>query len=279
MFKHLKLSQVAPGVLQVELHRPPVLNAFNDGMFKDITACFQHHIPHTQDDIRAVVLCASTESPHFTAGLDLHDETLRQLLTTQGTQGKPDIGRSAIKLHDLVQRWQHAFTSIEQCGRPVIAAVHGGCIGAGIDLITACDVRWCSPDSFFSVKEIDLSLAADLGTLQRLHKVTGHQSAVRDWCFTGRKVLAEEALHTGLVSRVVEDVRGKAVAWASLVAQKSPIALWGTKRVLNQARDGGSVQQGLDYVAAWNAGALQSADVMESMTAALQKRKPAFSKL
>lgn len=150
-----------------------------------------------------------------------------------------------------------------------------------MDLVTACDLRYCTQDASFSVKEVDIGIAADLGTLQRLIKVVGHQSTLREWCFTGRKVPSDEALKVGLVSQVYpnwEEMLKEGMDLASHLAAKSPVALLSTKRVLNHSRDH-SVADGLDFVAAWNAGMLQTSDCIEAMTAALTKRPPIFPKL
>jgi enoyl-CoA hydratase/carnithine racemase len=136
----------------------------------------------------------------------------------------------------------------------VIAAVHGACIGAGVDLITACDIRYCTQDAYFSVKEVDLGLAADLGSLQRLVKIIGNQGQVSEWCLTGRPVDSQEAQRSGLVGRVFsgrEELIKASEELAQLIASKSPVAVCGTKMALVHARDH-SVTEGLDYIATWN---------------------------
>ncbi|KAJ1560848.1 putative enoyl CoA hydratase, partial [Nowakowskiella sp. JEL0078] len=167
-----------------------------------------------------------------------------------------DPARQSMKFLKNVQGLQDAFTAVEKCSIPVIAAVSGACIGAekGIDLITACDIRYCTANTKFSVKEVDIGLAADLGTLQRLPKVVGNQSAVREWCLTGRMFQANEALQFGLVNNIFENKEQMMVSVMELaaeIASKSPIALQGTKKILNYSRDH-TVEEGLDYVAIWN---------------------------
>ncbi|KAJ1498572.1 putative enoyl CoA hydratase [Coelomomyces lativittatus] len=103
----------------------------------------------------------------------------------------------------LLKNWQTSFTSIEECRAPVICVINGGCIGGGVDLISAADIRICSADAYFSVKEVDLAMAPDIGTLQRLPKIVGNQSLVNEWCFTGRKISSNEAVASGLVSNVL----------------------------------------------------------------------------
>ena len=177
---------------------------------------------------------------------------------------------------------QQAFTAAEACPVPVIAAVHGPCIGAGVDLITACDVRLCSADAVFSVREVALSLAADVGTLARLAKVAGNASLISELCFTGRDFDARTALRMGLVSREVQgsgpQVRDAAIELARAIAAMSPLAVAGTKANLIYARDH-SVSDSLGYVATWNGAALQSRDLATSALARISKTKPAFSRL
>lgn len=159
--------------------------------------------------------------------------------------------------------------------------IHGACIGAGVDLITACDIRLCTQDSYYSVKEVDIGLAADLGSLQRLTKSIGNQSLVRELCFTGRKLKADEAMRVGLVSRVFEDWSGMevgALGMAGVIVEKSPVAIAGTKRALIHARDH-SVSEGLEYIANWNSAMLQSEDIIKAIEASLSKKPPKFSNL
>lgn len=171
-----------------------------------------------------------------------------------------DPGRKAFLLRDLVLGMQSAFTSIEECLQPVICCINGGCIGGGVDLVTACDIRYCTIDAYLSVKEVDLGLCADIGTLQRLPKIVSSHSDVKEWCLTGRKISSEEALSSGLVSRVFknkEEMIQHALTTAKVIASKSPVAVVGTKFILNRTRDM-SVKDGLEYVATWNSAMLQT---------------------
>ncbi|KAJ1382438.1 Enoyl-CoA hydratase/isomerase [Sesbania bispinosa] len=175
---------------------------------------------------------------------------------------------------------QDSVTALERCRKPVIASIHGACIGGGIDIITACDIRFCTKDAFFSVKEVDLALAADLGTLQRLPSIVGFGNAM-ELALTARTFSGLEAKELGLVSRAFhskqeldEGVRDVAHA----IATKSPLAVIGTKTVLLRSRDL-TVDQGLDFVATLNSARLLSSDLTEAVMAQMQKRKPVFSKL
>lgn len=162
----------------------------------------------------------------------------------------------------------------------MIAAIHGGCIGGGIDIATACDIRYCSEDAFFCVKEVDLGITADLGTLQRLPRIVGYGNAV-ELALTARRVSAGEAKSLGLVSRVFGSKSAmdeEVGAIAEGIAAKSPLAVTGTKAVLLRSLEM-TTEQGLDYIATWNSSMLLSDDLTESVSAQVQKRKPVFAKL
>ena len=183
-----------------------------------------------------------------------------------------------------VDAFQACITSIEQCEKPIIAAIHGWCLGLGIDITVCCDVRICARDTRFSVKEVDIGIAADIGTLSRLPKIVRSGSWVKDVCLSARQFGAEEAEKVGFVSWVGERGGGKeevvkeALRWAGLVAGKSPVAVQGTKEILNWSWDR-SVEDGLRYTSVWNSAMLQSADTREAMMAGIGKKKPRFAKL
>ncbi|KAL8507857.1 hypothetical protein ACS0TY_018413 [Phlomoides rotata] len=175
---------------------------------------------------------------------------------------------------------QRAAMAIEECRKPVIAAVHGTCIGGGIDLITACDLRYCTETASFSVKEVDLAITADLGMLQRLPAIVGYGNAM-DLAMTAQRFSSSEAKELGLASKVFssrEELEKGVSKIAEGIAGRSPLAIIGTKRVLIQGRDL-TVDQGLDYVATWNSALLISDDLMETQAAQIQKRKPLYDKL
>ena len=182
-----------------------------------------------------------------------------------------------------IDDFQAAITSIEKCEKPVIAALHGWCLGLGIDISVCADVRICAKDTRFAVKEVDIGLAADIGTLSRLPKVVGNGSWVKDVCLSASQFSADEAERVGFVSWVgksggKEEVIQEALRWAEVVASKSPIAVQGTKEILNWSRSR-SVEDGLRYTSVWNSAALQTDDVMEATKAGIQKRRPRFAKL
>jgi enoyl-CoA hydratase/carnithine racemase len=260
---------VAEGVAHVELARPDKLNAMDKEMFAAIGDTFR--ALGRDGAVRAILL--SGRGKHFTAGLDL-DYASKQF------GANPDPGRAAEARLRHIEWLQDAFSALEGGRAPVIAAIHGGCIGAGVDLISACDLRVASADAFFQVAEVDVAITADLGTLQRL----GHlipQGVLRELAYTGRRMGAEEAARYGLVNRLAADreaALAAGMALARTIAAKSPLAVAGAKRSLNHSR-GRTVEEGLRDVAMWNAATLVSADLTEAIKARLGKTEPSFGPL
>ncbi len=259
---------VADGVATVELNRPDKANAMNRAMWQEIRSAFRW-VDETPEARVAVI---SGRGRGFTAGIDLAfiAELMKQ--SRGGCEG-----RASEALRRQILDLQDDLSSIERCRKPVIAAIHGACIGGGIDLITCCDMRYASADAYFSVKEVDLAVTADLGTLQRLPKLVP-EGVARELAYTGRRFDAAEAKEIGLVNRVFDsaDSLRKGVAEiAATIAGKSPLAMRGIKEMLIYSRDH-SVADGLNYVATWNAAMLLSEDVGEAMTAAKEKRAASF---
>jgi enoyl-CoA hydratase len=185
--------------------------------------------------------------------------------------------RSHEKLRRVIVDLQDVVLAIERCRKPVVAAIHGVCLGGGIDVVTACDIRHCSADAVFSVKEIDVGMTADLGTLQRLPRLVGEGMA-RELAYTGRNFGGREARDIGLVSRCYDTPAELAAGVAELaatIAGKSPLAVRGCKEMITYARDH-AVADGLNYVATWNAAMLISADLGEALGAARERRRPEF---
>jgi delta(3,5)-delta(2,4)-dienoyl-CoA isomerase len=196
--------------------------------------------------------------------------------------GTRDPSRQATHIRRHLFELQDVISAVARCEKPTIALMHGYAYGLGIDLSSACDIRFAESDTKLSVKEVDIGLAADVGTLSRLPKVVGGiTSWVKEVTLTARVFTAEEALQNRFVSRVV---KGKAqlisegVEFAKYVASKSPVAVQGTKNILDAAW-GRTVEDNLNYTAAWNAAMVQSSDVSRAMLSGLQKRTPTFEKL
>jgi enoyl-CoA hydratase len=221
--------------------------------------------------VRAVVVRSGAKA--FSYGLDLpaafqaHGDVL-----AGGGAGK------RAELLALIRRLQGAFTVIAEHPVPVIAAVHGACIGGGLDLVSACDVRICSREARFSLREVKVAIVADLGSLQRLPPIIG-QGHTRELAFTGKTIDAERALRIGLVNEVFdtpEAVAAGAAAMAAEIAHNPPLTVRGVKDVLDFGA-GRSVGEGLAYVAAHNAAFLASEDLGEALAAFMEKREPRFS--
>jgi delta(3,5)-delta(2,4)-dienoyl-CoA isomerase len=276
-YKHyttLAVTSPAQYILQVELNRPAKRNAMNDVFWKETVACFEQIKHDTANDIRVVII--SGAGVMFTAGLDLQDKSTASMFAPSS-----DAARKGLEIRQRILQLQRSFSILEELSQPVIAAVHGLCVGGGIDMITACDIRVCTADAQFTVKEVDIALAADLGTLQRLPRVVGNLSWVNEVSLTARLFSAEEALRVGLVSSIYKDKAAMiqaAIATATTIANKSPIATAGTKHILLKSRDL-TVQQGLEYVATYNSGQLQTDDLLQAIQSSLSKTKPVFSKL
>src|SRR3954468_1332324 len=257
------------GVAHVELARPDKFNAMDEDMFAAIGDTFR--ALGRDGAVRAILL--SGQGRHFTAGLDL-EYASRQFPATA------DPGRAAEARLRHIEWLQESFSMLEAARPPVIAAIHGGCIGAGVDLASACDLRVASVDAFFQVAEVDVAITADLGTLQRLGYLIP-QGVLRELAFTGRRMAAEEAARYGLVNRIEAD-RDAAVAagleLARTIAAKSPLAVAGAKKSLNHSR-GRPVEEGLRDVALWNAATLPGADLNEAIHARLGKTEPRFGPL
>lgn len=262
------------------LDRPDARNAMGPDFFSDLPRAMTEL--SDDRDVRAVVVAA--RGPHFTVGLDL--KAMGGLLAgggspdagAGGSAGSGSAAARARSLREEVLRLQAAVSSVAGCPVPVVAAVHGACIGGGMDLITACDVRLASADALFSVRETKVAIVADLGTLQRLPRIVGAGHAA-ELAYTGKDIGAARAKEIGLVNDVFSDADATVAAARSLAAEiaaNSPLAVQGTKAVL-AANDGRTVAEGLDYVATWNAGMLMSDDLVEAMAAFVEKRPPRFT--
>ena len=260
------------------LDRPEARNAMGMDLWRDLPIAMT--ALSTESSVRAVVVAA--KGPHFSVGLDL--KAMGNVLAGGADSGggertpPPSMASRARGARAEVLRLQDSITAVARCPKPVIAAVHGYCIGGGVDLIAACDIRLSSADAVFSVREAKMAIVADLGSLQRLPAIlnAGH---LAELAFTGKDISAERAKEIGLVNDVADDAESVLKAARALAAEigaNSPIAVQGTKAVL-AANEGKSVAEGLDYVATWNAGMLNSDDLGEAVRAFMEKRPPTFT--
>jgi enoyl-CoA hydratase len=253
------------------LDRPDARNALGPAFWAELPVAVAALAD--DDDVRAVVLAA--RGPCFTVGLDL--KAAGFLAGASGGGGSSPAAQARRFLPE-VKRMQAAVSSLADCPKPVVAAVHGWCIGGGVDLATACDVRLASADAVFSVRETRIAIVADLGTLQRLPGIVGRGHAA-ELALTGKDVPAERARQIGLVNDVLPDhdaVVKAAQDLAGEMAANSPLAVQGTKAVL-RACEGRTVEEGLDYVALWNAAFLRSEDLGEAVAAFVEKRPPRYT--
>lgn len=255
-------------IATVRLNRPDKANAMSATMWQEIRQAFQW--VDTTPEARVAVL--QGEGKLFTAGIDL------QMMMGLGPQIQNDCdGRTREALRRVILDLQDTLTSLERCRKPVLAAIHGGCIGGGIDLVTCADMRYASSDAYFTIKEIDIGMTADVGTLQRLPKLVG-EGIVRELAYTGRKFDAQEAKEMGLVNRVFESREALYAGVheiAATIAAKSPLSIRGTKEMITYARDH-SVADSLNYIATWNAAMLMSQDLTEAMMSNMAKKAPSF---
>jgi enoyl-CoA hydratase len=254
------------------LDRPEKLNALHRPLWHGIPAAVA--ALDADPDVRVIVLAGKGKA--FCAGIDLMDHA--QGLgggSLSGGAGSPVAQRR--QLYDDIRAYQRTCSCFADTNKPVIAAVHGACIGAGMDLITACDIRLASAEAVFSVRETRIAMVADVGSLQRLPRVIG-DGAAREWIFTGADYTAQQAREVQLLNAVLPDaaaVLARAREMASAIAANSPLAVQGSKQVLGFASRR-EVDAQLDYVALWNAAFLHSEDLGEAMQAFMQRRPPQF---
>lgn len=256
-------------VAHIVLNKPKSLNAMGPWFWDNMAEVVEKI--DANEDIRVAVLSAKGRA--FTAGLDFMGMMPRFPMGGKG----PDASRQH-KLHAMIRQMQWSVTSLERCRVPVIAAIHGYCIGAGVDLITACDIRLATDDALFSVREVKVGIVADIGTLQRLPRVVTPGIA-RELVFTGCDVDAQRAQDIGLVNQVFESQEAmveRALTMANEIASNAPRAVQGSKFVMNQAV-AGDTDRGLEYVATWNAAHLVSQDLATAVTAFAQKKVPEFT--
>jgi enoyl-CoA hydratase len=267
MTTHASMNlEIAGGVAEVTLTGPGKGNAMGPDFWRDLPVVFD--ILDSDDDTRAIVLRG--DGAHFSYGLDLP--------AMMGSLSAGEKASHRAKLLDGILRMQGAVTRVQTCRKPVIAAIHGWCIGGGLDLIAGCDIRLCSADARFSLRETRMAMVADIGSLQRLPPIIG-EGNTRELAFTGKDIDAQRALKMGLANEVFatsEELFKAAHAMARQIAANPPLAVQGAKRVLNETQ-GKPLDEGLRYVALWNAAYLHTDDLREAISAFIEKREPHFT--
>ena len=245
-----------------------------------MTMNFWYELPKILDEIdkdaSLRVLILSSTGKHFCAGMDLKN------FGSLGNDAEkktnvPDKARIGESLYRVAKELQDMLSKLEKLRIPVLAGIQGGCIGGGLDLVTAADMRFASKDAFFCIQEVNIGMAADIGTLQRLPRVIP-EGKVRELAYTGRRMPAEEALEAGLVNKVYEsheEMISGLKEMAAVIASKSPLAVYGTKAILNFSRDH-TIAEGLEYNALWSGAMLPQEDMAEAMMSNMEKRDPEF---
>jgi enoyl-CoA hydratase len=261
-------------VAHVQLNRPDQLNSMVPEFWSELPEIVR--TISAEGRARAIVI--SSTGKHFCAGMDLAVFTGGGALDERTSRA--EMGRLRARLRESARLLQQSFTCLEQARLPVLAAIHGGCVGGAVDLVTACDLRYATRDAFFVVQEINIGMTADVGTLQRLPKIVPDGIA-RELAYFGGRMPAQRAYEVGLVNELFDDheslVAG-VLERAALIASKSPLAIWGSKEMINYARDH-SVADGLNYIATWQTGMFQPADMMETFAAKNEGRDPVFDDL
>jgi len=253
----------------VFFNRPEKRNAMGPSFWKESPIVFKELT--FDPEVRCIVVAGRGKC--FCSGIDLFG----MLGQMPGLGGEPPLGGIKAQLLDAIVEAQEAMSCVEKCKKPVIAAIHGVCIGAGVDLISACDIRLCSADAIFSVREAAVAIVADVGVLQRLPGIVG-QGIARELAYTAGDIDAARAKSVHLVNEVYPDQQSlfeAAQQMAVKISEQSPLAVQSAKETLNYCRDK-SVSDGLTYVAARSANILPSEDLAEALSSFTEKRKPNF---
>lgn len=240
---------------------------------------FWHELPEIIDQLskgdEARVIVLSAEGRHFCSGMDLSVFAGINDVSMQGDSGH--ISRQRASFRTTALNLQRSFSCLEESRLPVLCAIQGACIGGGIDMVSATDLRYATKDAFFSIQEINIGMTADVGTLQRMPKLVP-EGVVRELAYTGRNMPASEAKERGFVNEIYDDqdeMVDAVFAIAKEIASKSPMAIWGTKQTLNYGRDH-SVADGLEYIATWNAAMFDPDDMAEAFAAQTEERDAQF---
>jgi len=268
---------VQDGIAHVRMIRPERANSMIPAFWTELPRI----ITRLSDEAAARVVVLSAEGRHFCSGMDTTVFTGEGgIADTGGSTTRTNPGRLAANFRLMAMHAQEAFNSFEKARLPIITAIQGACVGGGVDMISASDMRYATQDAFFCIQEINIGMTADVGTLQRLPKIIA-PGIVAELAYTGRRMPAARAREVGLVNEVYPDhaaMMEAVMAVAGEIASKSPLAVLGTKQTLLYTREH-SVTDGLEYIATWNASMLDPADMAEAFTAQAEKRPPVYPDL
>lgn len=259
-------------VAHIQLARPEAFNSMQRAFWNELPEL----VRDIDENAKARAIVISSTGKHFTAGMDLSVFTDGESITASGG----DQYSRAEAFRQFVLTLQNSFSCLDNARMPVIAAIQGGCIGGGVDMVSACDIRYATEDAFFQIQEINIGMTADVGTFPRLCNLIP-QGWVRELAYAGRRLPAQKAKEIGLVNDVFatqEAMLAHAMELAHEIAAKAPVAVAGSKRMINYARDH-SISDGLDYIATWQAGMFSPPHMMEAFAARAQKREPNFPDL
>ena len=262
----------------VRMNRPQRSNSMIPAFWNELPALVDEM--SDSGKVRAMVL--SAVGKNFCSGMDL------EVFSSNDTVGANDDAdkqrghrsRRNERFRSTALKLQDTFTALERARMPVISAIQGTCVGGGIDMISATDMRYATEDAWFSIHEINIGMTADVGTLQRMPKLVP-EGIVRELAYTGRRWTAQEAKDAGFVNEVFPDhetLLDATMNVAAEIATKSPMAVWGTKQTMHYTRDH-SVADGLEFIANWNAGMFDTDDMAEAFKASLEKRPGDFPDL
>jgi enoyl-CoA hydratase len=268
---------IADAIARITLKRGAELNTMTPEFWRELPEI----VRDIDDGAKARVIVIASTGKHFTAGMDLSVFTSGQSAGAAAAVSTEERGRVRANLRRAILELQETFNVLDRARMPVLVAVQGGCIGAGVDMISACDCRYATEDAFFVIQEVNLGMTADVGTFPRLcHLIP--QSALRELAYAGRRLPAQKAKELGLVSEVFatqDEMLAHVMGAAKDIAEKSPLAIYGSKVMMNYARDH-SIADGLDYIATWQAGMYNpETDMLESFKAKNEKRAPVFTDL
>ena len=266
--------EIEDNIANIILSRPEQLNSMSRKFWVELPEILEE--VNRNSEIRVLII--SSTGKHFCAGMDL--SAFDNGVANIPKEKRPDNARIGEALYRSAKELQEYISKLEKIRVPVIAAIHGGCIGGAVDLVTACDIRLATTDAFFCIQEINIGMAADVGTLQRLPRIIP-DSKMRELAYTGRRMLADEAKESGLVSDVYnsqEEMVNAAKEMANEIAKKSPIAIYGLKALMNYSRDH-TISDSLDFNALWSGAMLSQRDMEEAIKAFVEKREATFGKM